>query len=108
MIFLLIAVSDSCAGSAGNTGWAASPCCAAGWGGGCPGTGASGDSGHGRSPAPVNAPSGHISYSEANLGRQSLCSHCPITRQFCPHNNTFLSALASTLRVSINPLSSRG
>ena len=67
MIFLLIAVSDSCVGSSGNTGWAASPCCAVGWGGGCPGTGASGDSGHGRSPAPVSAPSGHISYSEGRV-----------------------------------------
>lgn len=38
----------------------------------------------------------------------SLCSHWPITKQFCPHNDPFTSALASTLRVSIKPQSSRG
>lgn len=68
MIFLLIAVSDSCAGSAGNTGWG-SPRCATrrGGEGGHRGAGASGDSGRSRSPAPVSAQCGHISDSEGRM-----------------------------------------
>lgn len=69
MIFLLIAVSDSCVGSGGNTG-SGGPRSATrrgGKGGTTAGAGASGNAGRSRSPTPVSAQCGHISDSEGRV-----------------------------------------